>query len=189
MSNRHLSRTIAMQTLYQWDFLADDKSGEAGSGSAGRDVKAMLAFNREEFASDFDDGGFAEALVNGVLENQPAIDELITQFAPHWPIETLTLVDRNILRLGIYELKFEENVPSKVAINEAIELAKGFGGGSSGKFVNGVLGAIYKDMVEKNELKEVDKSGEAKSGSAGEDKSQKKEENNSALAQPEPEAE
>lgn len=169
MSNRHLSRTIAMQTLYQWDFLADEK----------KDIKEMLAFNREEFASNFDDGGFAEELVDGVLKNQKAIDELIVQFAPHWPLETLTLVDRNILRLGVYELKFSPNVPSKVAINEAIELAKGFGGGSSGKFVNGVLGAIYKDMVEKNELKEVDK----------EEKVQKSEEKTPAPAQAQPEAE
>ncbi|MBU0646069.1 transcription antitermination factor NusB [Patescibacteria group bacterium] len=165
MSNRHLSRTIAMQTLYQWDFLGNDQ----------KDINAMLAFNREEFASNFDDGGFAEELVAGVLANQKEIDELIAQFAPHWPLESLTLVDRNILRLGIYELKLSPNVPSKVAINEAIELAKGFGGGSSGKFVNGVLGAIYKDMVEKNQLKDVDKSGEAGSGSAGEDKKKEEE--------------
>lgn len=180
MSNRHLSRTIAMQTLYQWDFLVDDKSGEAGSGLAGKDVKEMLAFNREEFASNFDDGGFAEELVEGVLTNQKTIDELIIQFAPHWPLETLTLVDRNILRLGVYELRLSPNVPSKVAINEAIELAKGFGGGSSGKFVNGVLGAIYKDMVEKNELKDIDKEDNSKD---------KKEEKPSVPVRPKPEAE
>ena len=89
--------------------------------------------------------------------NNAEIDELINHFAPDWPVETITIVDRNVLRLGIYELKFSENVPSKVAINEAIELAKGFGGEASGRFVNGVLGAIYKDMIAKGEEKEVDK--------------------------------
>ena len=157
MSNRHLSRTIAMQSLYQWDFLADQE----------KNLDEIVAFNREEFAPNFDDGGFVQELVDGVLKNQPAIDALISEFAPHWPLESLTIVDRNILRLGVYELKFSTIVPSKVAINEAIELAKSFGGGSSGKFVNGVLGAIYKDMVEKGELKPVDQVGEPVTPAAG----------------------
>lgn len=147
MSNRHLSRTIALQSLYQWDFL--DKQNEK--------LEEIIAFNRHEFAPKFDDEAFVEGLVHGVIEHQQEIDEYILQFAPDWPLESLTLIDRNILRLGIYELKFIDAIPAKVAINEAIELAKGFGGQSSGRFVNGVLGAIYKDMVEKGELKKVDK--------------------------------
>lgn len=117
----------------------------------------IIAFNRSEFAPKFDDEGFAEALVHGVVEHLNDIDELIGHFAPDWPLDTLSTVDRNILRLGIFELKFEDKIPAKVAINEAIELAKGFGGQSSGKFVNGVLGAVFKDMLAKGEVKEVDR--------------------------------
>ncbi len=147
MSNRHLARTIAMQSLYQWDFLGQDDAR----------LSEIIAFNRSEFAPDFDDGGFVQDLVDGTLKNRAAIDGIITNFAPDWPIDTITIVDRNILRLGCYELKFSAAVPSKVAINEAIELAKSFGGEASGRFVNGVLGAIYKDMIAKGEIKEVDK--------------------------------
>jgi N utilization substance protein B len=92
-----------------------------------------------------------------VLTRQNEIDGIITKYAPEWPIEQITVVDRNILRIGIYELKWVTNIPSKVAINEAIELAKTFGGESSGRFVNGVLGAVFKDMVAAGEVKEVDK--------------------------------
>lgn len=147
MSNRHLARTIAMQSLYQWDFLGKQ---------AGR-VPEIIAFNLTEFAPDFDDKGFVSELVEGVAAHIAEIDGIITKFAPDWPIEQITNVDRNILRLGVYELKYSETIPSKVAINEAIELAKTFGGESSGRFVNGVLGAIFKDMVVKGEMKEVDK--------------------------------
>ncbi|PJA45322.1 transcription antitermination factor NusB [Candidatus Uhrbacteria bacterium CG_4_9_14_3_um_filter_50_9] len=147
MSNRHLSRTIAMQSLYQWDFL----------GMPEEKLPEMIAFNREEFAPKFDDEGFVNRLVDGVVNNLGVIDETITRFAPNWPIETITLIDRNILRLGVYELTLADKIPAKVAINEAIELAKGFGGQSSGRFVNGVLGAIYKDMVSRGKVKEVDK--------------------------------
>jgi len=147
MANRHLARSTVLQTLYEWDF----NGCEADPIQNG-----WLKHNLTEFASGLEDGGFSEALVQGVLKNRKEIDNLITQYAPEWPISQITLVDRNILRLGILELKFEENIPSKVAINEAIELAKGFGGNSSGKFVNGVLGAIYKDMVAKKELKKID---------------------------------
>lgn len=147
MSNRHLARTIAMQSLYQWDFL----------GKPSERVSDIIAFNLKEFAPDFDDKGFVMELVEKVVAYGEKIDEIITKYAPEWPIEQITNVDRNILRIGVYELKFSETIPSKVAINEAIELAKTFGGESSGRFVNGVLGAIYKDMVVKGEMKEADK--------------------------------
>lgn len=113
--------------------------------------------NLHEFSPDFDDKGFVKELVLGVVQNLDEIDEMIKKYAPEWPIEQITIVDRNILRLGLFELKFSPSVPSKVAINEAIELAKSFGGESSGKFVNGVLGAIFKDFLSRGELKEVDK--------------------------------
>ncbi|MFH1315410.1 MAG: transcription antitermination factor NusB, partial [Candidatus Uhrbacteria bacterium] len=135
-------------------------------------IKDFIAHNKEEFAPNFDDGGFIIELVDGVLKNRDEIDQLIIQFAPDWPLETITTVDRNVLRLGTYELRFSENVPSKVAINEAIELAKGFGGEASGRFVNGVLGAIYKHMVANGEVKEVDKEPEKKK-----DEEKKEEEN------------
>lgn len=146
MSNRHLARSIAMQTLYEWDFLRTELDG----------IPELVQHNLNNFAQGLEDGGFTAKLVQGVLENQAEIDGLMVKYAPQWPLEQITPVDRNVLRLGIYELKFIEDVPSKVAINEAIELAKTFGGSASGKFVNGVLGAIYRDMVEKNELKKID---------------------------------
>lgn len=143
MSNRHLARTLAMQTLFEWDFR------KSASGMP----ETLLAHNKVEFAPDFDDHGFADMLVKGVLKHQEEIDVLITTFAPEWPLQQITVVDRNILRIGIFELKFAKGeVPPKVAINEAIELAKSFGGESSGKFVNGVLGSIFKEMVEKGEV-------------------------------------
>ena len=142
MSNRHLARTIAVQTLYQWDF--NDQT---------KDIKDITAEVRQNFAPEFDDGKFISHLVGGVVKNKKDIDELITKFAPEWPLDQITIVDRNVLRIGTFELRFDNAIPAKVAINEAIELAKTFGGESSGKFVNGVLGAIYKDMGEK----EVDK--------------------------------
>ena len=141
MSNRHLARTIALQTLYQWDF---NKQTEA-------ELETSVKRTLREFAPQFDDKGFIEDLVKGVVTNQKEIDGLITKYAPEWPLEHITMVDRNVLRIGIQELKFEEDIPEKVAINEAIELAKTFGGESSGKFVNGVLGSIYKKMIEDGE--------------------------------------
>ena len=136
MSNRHLARTIALQTLYEWDF------GDKPAGG----LPTMLAHNFSEFAPDFDDGGFSRDLVMGVEQHLAAIDADIVAHAPEWPLEQITNVDRNVLRIGIYEMKFDPEIPGKVAINEAIELAKAFGGESSGKFVNGVLGTIYKEM-------------------------------------------
>ncbi len=139
MSNRHLARTIAMQALYQWDF----------NGKKNVELTSIIKNDLAEFAPHFDDKGFIENLVSGVLKNQPEIDELITRYAPEWPLEQITIVDRNVLRMGIYEMKYNPEIPEKVAINEAIELAKTFGGESSGKFVNGVLGSIYKDLTPK----------------------------------------
>lgn len=136
-----------MQSLYQWDF-----KGKPASG-----LEEMIQFNLKEFAPDFDDKGFVTELIGNVISRAAEIDQIITKYAPQWPIEQITNVDRSILRIGVYELKFSETVPSKVAINEAIELAKTFGGESSGRFVNGVLGAIFKDMMAKNEIKEVDR--------------------------------
>ncbi len=123
MSNRHLARTIAMQSLYQWDFRGKDS----------KVISEIVDSNLKEFAPDFDDKGFVSELVNGVISKSEEIDKMIVTFAPQWPLDQITNVDRNVLRLGSYELKYAKGIPSKVAINEAIELAKSFGGESSGR--------------------------------------------------------
>lgn len=140
MANRHLSRSIALQSLFEWDVREQKKSL----------LKAITNHNVEEFAPGMDDTDFIYDLVFGVEKHLKEINELITGSAPDWPLDQITNVDRNVLRIGIYELKFAnaEDVPPKVAINESIELAKTFGGASSGKFVNGILGTIYKNMGE-----------------------------------------
>ncbi len=142
MSNRHLSRTIAMQSLYEWDFNNLDKNT----------LENLAGKNLKEFAPEFEDNGFVNHIIKGVANNLAEINGLITKYAPEWPLDQITIVDRNVLRIGIYELKYSKGeIPPKVAINEAIELAKTFGGESSGKFINGVLGTIYKDMVANGE--------------------------------------
>jgi transcription antitermination protein NusB len=147
MSNRHLARTLAMQSLYQWDFLEKPADG----------VDKIIGYIRNEFAPEFDDHDYVESTVRGVIEHSKDIDEKLNHFAPDWPLDSMTLVDRNILRIGVYELLYNQNIPSKVAINEAIEIAKSFGGETSGKFVNGVLGAIFKDQMSQGIEKEADK--------------------------------
>jgi N utilization substance protein B len=137
MSNRHLARTIALQTLYEWDF----------RGGNNDEAPGLLQANLLEFAPKFDDKGFIQHLVTGVLDHQTEIDAMIVEYAPEWPLDQITIIDRNVLRIGIQEMKYDPDIPEKVAINEAIELAKAFGGESSGKFVNGVLGTIYKELV------------------------------------------
>ena len=140
MANRHLSRSIAMQSLYEWDF----------RGKNSDEIESIVKRSIKEFGPGLGDESFVRALVENTINNLDKIDPLIEKCAPEWPLEQVTIVDRNILRLGIYELLFEnyEEVPPKVAINEAIELAKSFGGESSGRFVNGVLGTIYRELGE-----------------------------------------
>ncbi len=140
MANRHLSRSIVLQSLFEWDL----NNIEKGS------VRDALMRNVEEFAPNKSDTPFMEKLLDGVLQKQSELDLVIGKAAPEWPIERIAPVDRNILRLGLYELLFSDRkeVPAKVAINEAIELAKQFGGENSSKFVNGVLGAVYKEIGE-----------------------------------------
>ena len=138
MSSRHLARSIVLQSLYEWDFNKDKKTG----------LKKILEKNIKEFGSGIEEKDFINKLANGVLKHQPQIDKIIEKSAPEWPIDQITIVDRNVLRMGIFELLFgnKEEVPPKVAINEAIELAKNYGGESSGRFINGVLGTIYREM-------------------------------------------
>jgi transcription antitermination protein NusB len=129
-----------MQSLYEWDFNGRDE----------KKIDEIIEKNIKEFGPGMDDVSFVDGLVRNTIKNRDKIDPLIEKCAPEWPLEQVTVVDRNILRLGIYELLFGnyEEVPPKVAINEAIELAKSFGGESSGRFVNGVLGTIYRELGE-----------------------------------------
>jgi len=149
MASRHLSRSIAMQSLYEWDFSNKEL-----------DLNGIVERNLEEFGPGLEDKGFVWELVTGVIKRLKEVDNIIKTAAPQWPITQISIVDRNILRLGIYELLYEdqEAVPPKVAINEAIELAKSFGGENSGKFINGVLGTVYKNLPgyeeDKKETKE-----------------------------------
>jgi N utilization substance protein B len=137
MSSRHLSRSIVMQSLYEWDF-SDKKI----------DLEKVVERNIKEFGPGLKDESFVWELVTGVIKHLKEIDKIIEKAAPQWPLSQISIVDRNILRIGIYELLFGDKkaVPPKVAINEAIELAKSFSGESSGKFINGVLGTIYKEI-------------------------------------------
>lgn len=144
MSNRHLSRTLALQSLFEWDFNQHPL----------QKLEEIVRHNLKSFAPNFEDGGFTGNLIKGVLKHLGTINKMIEKYAPEWPLDQITIVDRNVLRIGIYELKFNDEIPPKVAINEAIELAKSFGGESSGKFINGVLGSIYKDMESAGEINE-----------------------------------
>lgn len=140
MANRHLSRSIVLQSLFEWDFY--DRPD--------RPVRAIVERNLREFAPGLEDNAFVFELVDGVIAHQKQIDTVIEKAAPEWPFEQIALADRNVLRIGLYELLFGNRgeVPPKVAINEAIELAKTFGSDTSGKFVNGVLGTIYREIGE-----------------------------------------
>lgn len=129
----------------------------------------IIERNLKEFAPETDERPFALNLTKGVLEKKNDIDSAIGHFAPDWPIERITTVDRNVLRMGIFELVFDPEIPSKVAINEAIELAKTYGGESSGKFVNGVLGAVYRDQIAKGINKNADKPKDPSESSPGQD--------------------
>jgi N utilization substance protein B len=135
MANRHLSRTIALQSLFEWDF--NGRQDE---------IKTIAQKHIKEFSGANEETDFIFELAEGVAKNLPAIDEIVVKLAPEWPIAQIPPVDRNVLRVGVYELMFLKQVPPKVAINEAVELGKTFGGESSGKFVNGVLGALYKEL-------------------------------------------
>lgn len=140
MANRHLSRSIVLQSLFEWDLNNLDKKA----------VEEVMNRNVDEFAANKIDQPFMEKLLNGIIAKQSELDLVIEKAAPEWPIDRISPVDRNILRLGLYELLFSDRseVPAKVAINEAIELAKQFGGENSSRFVNGVLGAVYKEIGE-----------------------------------------
>lgn len=140
MSNRHLSRTIALQSLFEWDFMNKDES----------EIDGIITYNTKEFSTGLCDLEFAEKLIKNILKKKETVDDIIQKAAPQWPIDRISIVDRNILRIGVFELIFSDRkeIPPKVAINESIELAKAFGGDNSRRFVSGVLGTIYKELGE-----------------------------------------
>lgn len=138
-ANRHLGRIVALQTLYEEDFRRELNDASFG-------LKDVLTRNIGRYEETIDDKKFIEQLVKGVDSHQKKIDDAIRPVAPEWPIEQIARMDRVILRMGLYELMFEDGVPPKVAINEAVELAKAFGGENSSKFVNGVLGTVLRNM-------------------------------------------
>jgi transcription antitermination protein NusB len=140
MANRHLLRTVALQSLFEWDF--NNRQGN---------ITEILDNALAEFAGGAEDTDFAKELIAGVMDHINELDQIITETAPEWPIDQITIIDRNVLRLGIYELMFAKKIPPKVAINEAVEMGKRFGGESSGKFINGVLGTLYKKIASEEE--------------------------------------
>jgi transcription antitermination protein NusB len=140
-ANRHLGRIVALQTLYEQDFRRE-------VNDPGLDLEDVLARNIARYEETIEDKAFIESLVRGVDQKGAELDDIIRPVAPEWPIEQIARMDRIILRIGVYELVFEEGVPPKVVINEAVELAKAFGGDNSSKFINGVLGTVLRNQEE-----------------------------------------
>ena len=139
MANRHLSRSVVVQSLFEWDFRSAKNA----------DAKGIIDRNAKEFAPGMGDLSFMEELMGNILAKQKELDLIISKAAPDWPIDQIARIDRNILRIGLYELLHQADViPPKVAINEAVELAKAFGSDNSSKFINGVLGTAYRTLVE-----------------------------------------
>lgn len=138
-SNRHLGRIIALQTLYEHDFRvsAEDTSFK---------LEKALSRNTDRYKTTVEDMPFVQRLVRGVIEHQAELDGILQPIAPEWPIDQISRMDRVVLRMGVYELKYEAETPPKVIINEAVELAKEFGGDNSSKFINGVLGTAYRQL-------------------------------------------
>lgn len=137
MATRHLARSIVLQSLYEWDFYGRKT-----------DLTKIVERNLMEFGPGMDEPEFALRIANGVVERIDKLNKIIEKAAPEWPLDQISAIDRNILRIGLYELMYADHkeVPEKVAINESIELAKNYGGPNSKKFINGVLGTIYKEI-------------------------------------------
>ena len=151
-SNRHLGRIIALQSLYEHDF-------RVMSGDSSADLADILDRNINRYKDTVDDVAFIRGIVDGVQKNLAKIDDTIRPLAPEWPVEQIARVDKVILRIALHELLLNDEVPPKVVINEAVELAKSFGGDNSSKFINGVLGTAYRQKYgeDKPEAKKADK--------------------------------
>jgi N utilization substance protein B len=153
-SNRHLGRIVALQCLYELDFRS-----ELGDHA---DVDELLSRNLVQYQSQIDDKKFVKQIVEGVQELRDKLDAILIPLAPDWPIDQIAAIDRSILRIGLWELTYSKEAPPKVIINEAVELAKEFGGDNSSKFINGVLGTAYRNISEPTDAKTDKKSAEAK---------------------------
>ena len=147
-SNRHLGRIIALQTLYEQDFRQD-------ADDTAFDIDEVLKRNIARYKDMVDDVEFVKKLVAGVSKQAAKLDEKLQPIAPEWPIDQIARMDRAVLRIGLYELENEKDVPPKVVINEAVELAKAFGGENSSKFVNGVLGTALRQLTGETNEKTV----------------------------------
>ena len=147
MPSRHLARSIVLQSLYEWDFWNQDSAK----------LEEILERNIKNYGPGLDDLEFPRKLAKGVIEHLDELNEIIKKTAPEWPINQINLIDRNILRMGLFELIYTDKseVPPKVAINEAVELAKTFGSDSSSKFINGVLGTVYRQLEPEEANKEL----------------------------------
>lgn len=144
-SNRHLGRIVVLQTLYEFEFRSQSEDPKV-------DLTEIINRNLERYGETIGDQEFVFEILNGVVERQVELDDKLQPMAPEWPISQIARVDRNVLRLGLFELLYmKETVPPKVAINEAVELAKAFGSDNSSKFINGVLGTAYKLFVEEQD--------------------------------------
>lgn len=141
-SNRHLGRIVALQTLYEAEF-------RLGCNDPDFDLSDVLDRNIARYSETIEDKAFILSLVDGVFEKSESLDAELQPLAPDWPIDKIARIDRVILRMGLYELKYEKDVPPKVVINEAVELAKAFGGENSSKFINGVLGSSFRELTAK----------------------------------------
>ena len=137
MATRHLIRSVILQSLYEWDFYKRQA-----------DLTRIVDRNLTEFAPGIDEPEFAWKILKRIMDHLQELDDMIVRLAPEWPLDKIAVIDRNILRIGLSELLYadREEVPPKVAINEAIEMAKGFGGPNAPKFVNGVLGTVYREQ-------------------------------------------
>ena len=157
-SNRHLGRIVALQTLYEQDFRRDVKDTDF-------DLQEVMDRNIARYQEVLEDKGFIARLVEGTTEKQDELDAILGPVAPEWPIDQIARMDRSLLRMGIYELLYgNDDVPPKVVINEAVELAKAFGGDNSSKFINGVLGTVLKnkDATKKPKKTAANKTDKAK---------------------------
>ena len=139
-SNRHLGRIIVLQTLYEYEF-------RHGAGDSNADVESILARNLARYKHMVDDQEFVKRLVRGVAADEAQLDAIIGRLAPEWPVDQIARVDRTVLRMALYELQHGNDVPARVVINEAVELAKSFGADNASRFVNGVLGTFYREHV------------------------------------------
>jgi N utilization substance protein B len=169
MATRHLARSIILQSLYEWDF-----SNRKG------DLVQITQRNMDEFGPGIDEPEFVWNIIKGLTEHLAQIDTIIASAAIEWPFDQITFIDRNVLRIGVYELMYanHDEVPFKVAINEAIELAKNYGGINSGKFINGVLGTVFKQIEQVNK-----ESGEISAPSASTQQAQTEKPDSSVLSE------